>query len=55
MERCDFCSAMKIIREYISDERGLDQSEMLYRLFEGFFRSDDGEKLILVTVKSAAG
>ena len=47
MERCDFCSAMKIIREYISDERGLDQSEMLYRLFEGFFRSDDGEKLIL--------
>ena len=47
MERCDFCSAMKIIREYISDERGLDQSEMLYRLFEGFFRSGDGEKLIL--------
>lgn len=47
MERCDFCSAMKIIRDYISDERGLDQSEMLYRLFEGFFRSGDGEKLIL--------
>lgn len=47
MEHCDFCSAMKIIREYISDERGLDQSEMLYRLFEGFFRSGDGEKLIL--------
>lgn len=23
MERCDFCSAMKIIREYISDERDL--------------------------------
>lgn len=47
MERCDFCSAMKIIREYISDERGLDQSEILYRLFENFFRSVEGENLVL--------
>ena len=43
MERCDFCSAMKMIREYISDERGFDQSEILYRFFENFFRSvEDG-------------
>ena len=43
MERCDFCSAMKMIREYISDERGFDQSEILYRRFENFFRSvEDG-------------
>lgn len=47
MERCDFCSAMKIIREYISDERGLDQAEILYRLFENFFRSVEGENLVL--------
>ena len=47
MERCDFCSAMKIIREYISDERGFDQSEILYRLFENFFRSVEGENLVL--------
>lgn len=47
MERCDFCSVMRIMREYISDERGLDQSEILYQLFETFFRSSEGENLIL--------
>lgn len=47
MERCDFCSVMRVIREYISDERGLDQSEILYQLFETFFRSSEGENLIL--------
>ena len=47
MERCDFCSVMRVIREYINEERGLDQSELLYRLFDHFFKSKDGENVVL--------
>ena len=37
MERCDFCSVMKIIFEYYSSDHYTNQSDLLYDLFNSFF------------------
>lgn len=36
MERCDFSSAMTIIKRYVSEDRGLNQIDFLYELFSSF-------------------
>lgn len=36
MERCDFSSVITTIRKYISDDRNLNQIDLLYELFAGF-------------------
>lgn len=41
MERCDFCSVMAIIREYISERYEINQVDLVYKLFESFMDDDD--------------
>ena len=41
MERCDFCSVMTIIREYISERYEINQVDLVYKLFESFMDDDD--------------
>ena len=44
MERCDFCSSINIIRRYISEDRNMNQIDLLYEVFESFLNdpmSDD--------------
>ena len=36
MERCDFSSVITIIRKYISEDRNLNQIDLLYELFDAF-------------------
>ena len=36
MERCDFSSIITTVRKYIGDDRGMNQIDLLYELFEGF-------------------
>lgn len=36
MERCDFSSVITIIRKYISEDRGMNQIDLLYELFASF-------------------
>ena len=35
MERCDFSSIITTVRKYIGDDRGMNQIDLLYELFEG--------------------
>ncbi len=44
MELCDFCSVMKIIRDYISDSRALSQSDLMYEIFASFMADDENEE-----------
>ena len=41
MTRCDFCSIINIITEYISEAKALSQSELLFRLFNEFANEND--------------
>ena len=41
MTRCDFCSIINIITEYISEAKALSQSELLFRLFNEFANQND--------------
>ena len=40
MERCDFSSVITIIRKYISDDRNLNQVDLLYELFASFLNDE---------------
>ena len=40
MERCDFSSVITIIRRYISDDRNLNQVDLLYELFASFIADE---------------
>ena len=41
MTRCDFCSIINIINEYISEAKALSQSELLFQLFNEFANEND--------------
>ena len=41
MERCDFGSIMTIIRRYISEDKGMNQIDFTYLLFDTFMCSDE--------------
>ena len=41
MTRCDFCSIINIITEYISEARALCQTELVYQLFTEFANKND--------------
>lgn len=43
MERCDFSSSISIIRRYISDDRNMNQIDLLYELFESFLSDSASE------------
>jgi tetratricopeptide (TPR) repeat protein len=43
MERCDFSSVIKIIDKYIKEESGINQVELLNKLFESFTYEEDNE------------
>lgn len=47
MERCDFCSVMAIIRRYISDDRNMSQTDLLYELFASFFNQKEAQDFYL--------
>ena len=36
MEQCDFSSVISIIRKYISESREINQTDLLYELFDTF-------------------
>ena len=40
MERCDFSSVITTIRKYISDDRNLNQIDLLYEMFVSFLSDD---------------
>ena len=40
MERCDFSSVITIIRRYISEDRNLNQVDLLYELFASFIADE---------------
>lgn len=41
MVRCDFVSIMAAIRSYVSESRGLNQTNFLYLIFESFISSSE--------------
>ena len=43
MERCDFSSVIKIIDKYIIEESGINQVDLLNKLFESFIYEEDNE------------
>ncbi len=43
MERCDFSSVITTIRKYISDDRNLNQIDLLYELFASFLCDEDSQ------------
>jgi hypothetical protein len=43
MERCDFSSVITVIRNYISDDRNWNQTDLLYELFSCFI-SDESSR-----------
>lgn len=47
MERCDFCGVMKIIRSYISEDYGLDQTDIIYQLFMTFLENEEENSFTL--------
>ena len=55
MERCDFSSIITTVRKYIGDDRGMNQIDLLYELFEGFLEEESSQDFDLTTVLSAAG
>lgn len=43
MERCDFSSIITTVRKYIGDDRGMNQINLLYELFEGFLEEESSQ------------
>ena len=43
MERCDFSSIITTVRKYIGDDRGMNQIDLLYELFEGFHEEESSQ------------
>ena len=43
MERCDFSSVIKIIDKYMIEESGINQVDLLNKLFESFVYEEDNE------------
>ena len=43
MERCDFSSVINIIRRYISEDRNINQVDLLYEMFASFLAAEDSE------------
>ena len=43
MERCDFSSVIKIIDKYMIEESGINQVDLLNKLFESFIYEEDNE------------
>lgn len=43
MERCDFSSIITTVRKYIGDDRGMNQIDLLYELFEGFLEAESSQ------------
>ena len=43
MERCDFSSIITTVRKYIGDDRGMNQIDLLYDLFEGFLEEESSK------------
>lgn len=43
MERCDFTSIITTVRKYIGDDRGMNQIDLLYELFEGFLEEESSQ------------
>lgn len=43
MERCDFSSIITTVRKYIGDDRGMNQIDLLYELFEGFLEEESSQ------------
>ena len=41
MDRCDFSSVVTIIRRYISEDKGMNQIDFTYLLFDTFMSSDE--------------
>lgn len=41
MDRCDFSSVVTIIRRYISEDKGMNQIDFIYLLFDTFMGSDE--------------
>ena len=41
MTRCDFCSIINIITEYISEAKALSQTELVFQLFTEFANEND--------------
>lgn len=55
MERCDFGSIMTIIRRYISEDKGMNQIDFTYLLFDTFMCSDEAIDFDLTMDRSAVG
>ncbi len=43
MERCDFSSIITTFRKYISDDRGMNQIDLLYELFKSFLAEESSQ------------
>ena len=41
MDRCDFSSILSSLRGYISEDHGLNQTDLLYELFASFMSDED--------------
>ena len=41
MDRCDFSSILSALRGYVSEDRGLNQTDLLYELFASFMSDED--------------
>ena len=47
MERCDFSSVILIIRKYISESREINQTDLLYELFDTFAKDSQNIDYVL--------
>ena len=47
MERCDFSSVISIIRKYISESREINQTDLLYELFDTFTKDSQNIDYVL--------
>lgn len=43
MKICDFCSAAKILMDFIGESKNINQLDFMYDLFKDFIESDEGE------------
>ena len=46
MERCDFSSVITIIRNYISESREINQTDLLYDLFDAFTKEEQNKDYV---------
>ena len=47
MERCDFSSVISIIKKYISESREINQTDLLYELFDTFTKDSQNIDYVL--------